>query len=68
MEAELACGILESQGISCALSGDVGTVSLRDTHLLVHEEDAVHAERILKDYLDTEVQPSPEESDPAENA
>jgi hypothetical protein len=68
MEAELACGILESQGISCALSGDVGTVSLRDTHLLVREEDAVHAERVLKEYLDTEVQSSAEESDPTEDA
>jgi hypothetical protein len=71
MGAELAHGILQSQGIPCALSGDVaGSVplSLIGIRLLVREEDVAHAEGILKEYLDTEVPLPPEEPEPAKGA
>ena len=71
MGAEVARGVLESQGIPCALSGDVaGSVplSLIGIRLLVREEDVAHAEGILKEYLDTEVPLPPEEPEPAKGA
>ena len=34
--------------------------------LLVREEDAAHAERILQDYLETEASTAQEDPDPAE--
>jgi len=64
MKGELAHGILESQGIPCALSGAVARgdpFSLMGICLLVREEDLAHAERILKEYLDVEVPPPPDE-------
>jgi hypothetical protein len=57
MRAELARGVLESQGIPCALSGAVARgdpFSLMGIQLLVREEDVAHAERILKEYLGVE--------------
>jgi hypothetical protein len=39
-----------------------------DIPLLVREEDAAHAERILQDYLDTEAPAAQEEPDPADGA
>jgi hypothetical protein len=39
-----------------------------DIPLFVREEDVERAERILNDYLDTEVQSSPEEADPTADA
>jgi hypothetical protein len=67
MEAEVARGILESQGISCALSGDVAgqPFPVMDIHLLVLEEDAARAERVLQEYAQAEVPPAPEEPDSA---
>ena len=68
MGAEVARGILESQGIPCVLSGDVAgePFPVMDIHLLVREEDLGRAERILKEYLDAEVPSAPEDPDPAE--
>jgi hypothetical protein len=67
MEAELARGILESQGIPCTLSGDVAAgepFPVMGTHLLVREEDAERAERILQDYAEAEVPSPPEDPEP----
>jgi len=52
MGAEVARGVLESQGIACALSGDVAgePFPVMDIQLLVREEDVARAERILQDY------------------
>jgi hypothetical protein len=65
MEAEVARGLLESQGISCALSGDVGgqPFAVTEIHLLVLEEDAGRAERILQEYAQAGVPAAPEEPD-----
>jgi len=68
MEAEVARGILESQGIPCALSGDVAgePFPVMDIHLLVREEDAGRAERILQEYAAAGVPAAPEEPDSTE--
>ena len=70
MEAEVARGVLESQGIPCVLSGDVAgePFPVMDIQLLVREEDMGRAERILQEYADAEVPPTPEEPDPAKGA
>jgi hypothetical protein len=66
MEAEVARGVLESQGIPCVLSGDVAgePFPVMDIQLLVREEDMGRAERILLEYADAEVPAAPEEPDP----
>ena len=63
MEAEVARGILESQGIPSMLSGDVAgePFPVMGTHLLVREQDVVRAERILREYADAEVPELPTE-------
>jgi len=68
MGAEVARGVLESQGIPCALSGDVAgePFPVMDIHLLVREEDVGRAERILQEYADAEMPAAPEEPDPPE--
>jgi len=68
MEADLARNILQSQGIPCILQGEssVEMLPVLDIPLLVREEDAAHAERILQEYMNAEAPESPEESDPAE--
>jgi len=68
MDAELARNILQTQGISSTISGEglADPFPVVDVRLLVREEDAAHAERILQDYLDAEVPSPPEESDTAE--
>jgi hypothetical protein len=68
MEAEVAQGILESQGIPCALSGDLaGTpFPVMGLLLLVREEDAERVERILKEYAEADVPAVPEETDSPE--
>jgi len=68
MDAELARNILQTQGIPSALSGEgvADPFPVSEVHLLVREEDAAHAERILQEYLDMEVPASPEESNAAE--
>jgi hypothetical protein len=67
MDAELARNILETQGIPSTISGEglADPFPVVEVHLLVREEDAAHAERILQDYLDTDVPSTPEEPDPA---
>ena len=65
MGAEVARGVLESQGIPCSLSGDIAgePFPVMDIHLLVREVDAARAERILQDYANAA---PPEEPDSAE--
>jgi len=55
MDAELARNILQTQGISSALSGEglADPFPVMEVHLLVREEDAERAERFLQEYLDT---------------
>ena len=67
MDAGLARNILQTQGIASALSGEgvADPFPVADVHLLVREEDAAHAERILKEYLDVEVPSPPETPEPA---
>jgi hypothetical protein len=69
MDADLARNILQSQGIPCLLQGESSAevLPVLDIPLLVREEDVERAERILKDYLETEVLPSSDETDPAES-
>ena len=70
MNAELARNILQTQGIASTISGEglAEPFPVAEVHLLVREEDAAHAERILQDYLDTETSAAQEEPDPAEGA
>ncbi len=70
MDAELARNILQTQGIPSTLSGEglADPFPVAEVHLLVREEDAAHAERILQEYLDTEVPSAPDEPDSAEGA
>ena len=68
MDAELARNILQTQGIPSTISGEglSDPFPVTEVHLLVREEDAAHAERILQDYLDSDVPPLPEKPDAAE--
>jgi hypothetical protein len=68
MEAEVARGILESQGIPCAFSGDVAgePFPVMGIHLLVREEDAGRAERILKEYAKAAVPAAADQPDTGE--
>jgi hypothetical protein len=68
MDAELARNILQTQGIASTISGEglADPFPVMEVHLLVREDDAGHAERLLKEYLDTEVPSAPEEPDAAE--
>jgi hypothetical protein len=67
MDAELAHNILQTQGISSALSGEglSDPFPVMEVHLLVREEDAERAERFLQEYLDTEVPSAPEDPESA---
>lgn len=67
MDAELARNILQTQGIPSTISGEglADPFPVAEVHLLVREDDAAHAERLLKEYLDTEAPPAPEEPDAA---
>jgi hypothetical protein len=69
MDAELARNILQTQGIASTISGEglAEPFPVAEVHLLVREEDAAHAERILQDYLDTDATAA-EEPDPSEGA
>jgi len=68
MDADLARNILQTQGIPSLLQGESSAevLPVLDIPLFVREEDVERAERILSDYLDTEVQSTPEEPEPAE--
>ena len=67
MDAELARNILQTQGIASTISGEglADPFPVTEVHLLVREDDAGNAERILQEYLDTEVPSAPEEPDAA---
>ena len=70
MDAELAGNILQTQGIPSTISGEglADPFPVTDVHLLVREEDAAHAERILQEYLDADLPSAPEEPDAPEGA
>ena len=57
MDADVARNILESQGIPSILQGEnsAEVLPVLDVPLLVREEDAERAERILKEYLDADL-------------
>jgi hypothetical protein len=56
LDADVARNILQSQGIPSLVPGEtsVELLPVLDVPLLVQEEDAERAARILRDYLDTE--------------
>ena len=65
MDADLARNILQTQGIPSLLQGESSAevLPVLDIPLFVREEDVERAKRILNDYLDADVQTSPEEAD-----
>lgn len=56
VDAELARNWLESEGIPCVLPGEnsAGLLPVLDVPLLVREEDAEEAARVLREYLDSD--------------
>lgn len=64
MDADLARNILNSQGIACILQGEIlaEVLPVLDVPLLVRQEDAERAERILQDYLDADIPAAPDDS------
>ncbi len=56
LDADVARNILQSQGIPCLVPGETSAelLPVLDVTLLVREEDAGRAARILEDYLDLE--------------
>jgi hypothetical protein len=68
LDADLARNILQSQGIPCVLQGENSAeiLPVLEIPLLVREEDAADAERILQEYLDADVPSTPDEPDPVE--
>ena len=68
MEADLARNILQSQGIPSLVQGETAAelLPVLDVPLLVREEDAGRAERILMEYADAEVPTAPETPDSSE--
>jgi hypothetical protein len=65
MDAELAGNILQTQGIPSTISGEglADPFPVAEVHLLVREADLEHAERVLTEYLDTEVPTTLEDPD-----
>lgn len=63
MEAEMAKNRLESEGIPCALGGANAARLLHalDVSLMVREEDAEEAARVLKEYAESDQAPADEE-------
>ena len=57
LDADVARNILQSQGIPSLVPGETSAelLPVLDVSLLVREEDAERAARILQDYLDSEV-------------
>ncbi len=70
MDADLARNILQSQGIPCVLPGETSAeiIPVLDVPLLVREEDADRATRVLEDYFDTDATEGTEETNPTEEA
>ena len=68
MDAELARNILQTQGIASTMAGEglSDPLPVSEVHLLVREEDVGRAGEVLRDYLDVEVPPTPEEAGSAE--
>jgi hypothetical protein len=64
MQAELARDWLESEGIPCVLPGEasVGMLPVLDVPVLVCEEDADQATRIIKEYLEANATPGEDET------
>jgi len=56
MNADLARNFLQSQGIPCILQGETSAelLPVLDVPLLVREEDAERAARVLEGYLDAD--------------
>jgi hypothetical protein len=65
LHAAQARSRLESQGISCFVSGEysarLSPLTELGCSLLVREEDADEAKRILRDYLESNVKPQEDE-------
>jgi hypothetical protein len=70
MDADIARGVLQSQSIPCALSGEGAgePFPLMEVHVLVREEDKERAARVLEAYLEAETPVIADETDPAEGA
>ncbi len=70
MDADLARNILQSQGIPCVLPGETSAeiIPVLDVSLLVREEDAEKATRVLEDYFDTDATEGTEETNSTEEA
>lgn len=70
MDAELALNILQTQRIPSTIAGEglSDPLPVTEVHLLVREEDAARAERVLQEYLDADVPAAPEEEGPAAGA
>ena len=70
MDADLARNILQTQGIPSLLQGESSAevLPVLDIPLFVREEDVERAKRTLNDFLDADVQTTPEEADPTDNA
>jgi hypothetical protein len=68
MDAELARNILQSQRIPCFVQGETSAelLPVLDVPLLVREDDAARAERVLQEYLDVDAPSNPEEPESAE--
>ncbi len=64
MNADLARSILRSQGIPCILQGETSAelLPVLDVPVLVREQDAERAARILEGYFDTDAPAAAEES------
>jgi hypothetical protein len=67
MGAEVARGVLESQGIPCVISGEVAgdPFPVGEIQLIVREQDLARAERILRDYAGAEILEPPDDPDAA---
>ena len=70
MEADLARNLLRLQGIPSLPSGEGAAEMLPvlDVQLLVREEDAEKATRVLEEYLDKDSSPATEETDSTEES
>jgi hypothetical protein len=68
MDAEVAQSILRSRGISSVLSGGgpANMLPVLDIQVLVSEEDAEKAARVLEEYLDEDATGTVEEDDSSE--
>jgi hypothetical protein len=53
LDAEMAKSLLEAEGISCILPGEISaeTIPIFDVPVLVSEEDAEQAVAVLESYL-----------------